>query len=381
MAAFLFPALNSLNATHCSAFDSLICIMLLSLIVRSKLMERNLAPTIYVRKQKPKKSVVFDTYWEFAVKRQDAFYARLSGAAAPWSDDPIIQTYKFTNAYRASDRVSQYLIKNVIYSDNWSTTDTFLRILLFKLFNKIETWELLESQFGEVSLKTFDVENYSAVLDNAMAAGGRIYSAAYIMPSGSRKKYGHIKKHRFHLLLINNLIKDGFPQEVSTVQSMQEGYELLLGIESVGKFLAYQFITDFNYSEIIDFQESDFVVPGPGALDGIKKSFVSLGEYAPEDVIRMMFDEQEEQFERLGLEFRSLWGRPLQLIDCQNLFCEVDKYSRVAHPEVAGISGRTRIKQTFKPRIKDLQVWYPPKWGINDKINYDSTPREGVLAL
>ena len=51
--------------------------------------------------------------------------------------------------------------------------------------------------------------------------------------------------------------------------------------------------------------------------------------------------------DRLGLEFRSLWGRRLQLIDCQNLFCEVDKYARVRHPEVVGVSGRTRIKQKY----------------------------------
>src|SRR5665213_109406 len=47
------------------------------------------------------------------------------------------------------------------------------------------------------------------------------------------------------------------------------------------------------------------------------------------------------QFSRLGLKFRSLFGRPLQLIDCQNLFCEVDKYARYAHPEVIGVTGRT----------------------------------------
>ena len=39
----------------------------------------------------------------------------------------------------------------------------------------------------------------------------------------------------------------------------------------------------------------------------------------------------------------------MQLIDCQNLFCEVDKYARHAHPEVRGISGRTRIKQSYRP--------------------------------
>jgi hypothetical protein len=81
-----------------------------------------------------------------------------------------------------------------------------------------------------------------------------------------------------------------------------------------------------------------------------------------------MADRQEREFERLGLTFRSLFGRPLQLIDCQNLFCEVDKYSRVFHPDIEGRSGRTRIKQRFAPKAAPIQYWYPPKWGINESI-------------
>jgi hypothetical protein len=84
-----------------------------------------------------------------------------------------------------------------------------------------------------------------------------------------------------------------------------------------------------------------------------------------------MADNQEREFERLGIKFQTLWGRPLQLIDCQNLFCEVDKYARVAHPEIAGISGRTRIKQKFSPTGSLDLPWYPPKWGINSKIEAD----------
>jgi hypothetical protein len=79
-------------------------------------------------------------------------------------------------------------------------------------------------------------------------------------------------------------------------------------------------------------------------------------------------DRQQGEFERLNLPFQSLWGRPLQLIDCQNLFCEVDKYSRLKHPEITGISGRTRIKQKFRPNPSPVDYWYPPKWGLNEKI-------------
>ena len=77
-------------------------------------------------------------------------------------------------------------------------------------------------------------------------------------------------------------------------------------------------------------------MPGPGARDGIHKCFDDLGGLSETDIIRLVTDRQEYEFEQLGLEFRSLWGRPLQLIDCQNLFCEVSKYARVVHPDVEG---------------------------------------------
>ncbi len=75
--------------------------------------------------------------------------------------------------------------------------------------------------------------------------------------------------------------------------------------------------------------------------------------------------------------FPSPVGSPLQLIDCQNLFCETDKYARVAHPEVQGISGRTRIKQTYRPKSNPISLWYPPEWGINEAVKATHEKRAG----
>ena len=115
-------------------------------------------------------------------------------------------------------------------------------------------------------------------------------------------------------------------------------------------------------------------MPGPGAIDGIRKCFSDTGGMSDADVIRVMAERQEAEFERLGLDFRTLWGRRLQLIDCQNLFCEVDKYARVVHPEASGASGRTRIKQKFRPHPDPIEYWYPPKWGINDAVGASARP-------
>jgi hypothetical protein len=168
--------------------------------------------------------------------------------------------------------------------------------------------------------------------------------------------------------MLERMMADRLPDRLAQARSMQDGFEKLRSYPTIGDFLAYQFIIDVNYSEITDFSEMDFVVPGPGARDGLRKCFVDPGGLNEPELIRLMADLQEQEFERYGLDFESLWGRRLQLIDCQNLFCEVGKYARVVHPHVIGKTGRTRIKQKFQPISKRVDPFYPPKWKINDKI-------------
>jgi hypothetical protein len=303
---------------------------------------------------------VFDTYWQFAVERQEIFFRRISGLSAPWTADPILGTYRFTNVFRASDRVSQYLIRNVIYEGNQSEEEVFFRTLLFKLFNKIDTWELLQDRVGPVCWKTFDLSRYSAALNEAFRIGRRLYSAAYIMPA---PPFGASRKHNNHINLLYKMMSDRVPSKITTAVSLEEVFNLLRSYPSVGDFLAFQFAIDLNYSGLTNFSEMDFVAAGPGARSGIRKAFSDTAGLTEEDVIRAVTEFASRELDRLGLTLRSLWGRPLQLIDCQNLFCEVDKYSRVAHPEFSG-DGRTRIKQRFVPTVRPTPQVYPPKWRL-----------------
>lgn len=322
-----------------------------------------------VRRRLPTPSVVFDTYWRFATERQEIFFRRLRGGSAPWTSDPVLREHKFTNAYRASDRVSQYLIQKVIYRRELPLRDAVLRVLLFKIFNKIETWEFLEEALGEVVESEFSIERLDRLLTRALEAGASIYSSAYIMPSGPAS-IRQPRKHRMHLELLADILRQAIPERLASAASMTEMYNILVSLPSIGPFLAYQFAIDLNYSPHFEFSEMDFVMPGPGARDGIRKCFTSLGDYFESDVIRWVADRQAEEFAARGLTFKSLWGRPLQLIDCQNLFCEVDKYARVVHPEVLGHTGRTRIKQRFLPRGPTPVPWFPPKWGLNPNGTY-----------
>lgn len=325
--------------------------------------------TVSIAGDKVATTPVFYAYWRFAAERQRIFFRRLQHTKGPLTDDPILKLFKFTNTYRASDRVSQFLIRNVIYRDDLPNDENnlFFRILLFKLFNKIETWQLLEAELGPLTWETFAFNHYDDLLSSRMRQGERIYSAAYIMPSASNV-FGHPLKHRNHLRMLAHLIEHKYPERLTHCKTMANAFELFLSIPTIGPFLAYQFVTDLNYSTLTAFSEDEFVVAGPGALDGIEKCFLGASKLDSTNIIRYMWNTQERHFADQGIEFRTLWGRPLQLIDCQNLFCEISKYARVAFPEFGGLAGRKRIKQKFVSAGTLPVPWYPPKWNLNSRI-------------
>lgn len=322
-------------------------------------------------------SAVFDTYWRFAAARQGVYLSRLSDAPGPWTLDPILAENRFTNCFRAADRVSQFLIREVAYQGSQEATEQIFRVLLFKLFNRVGTYQLLQEQIGVPTVATFDVDTYEDVLGRAFARGSRLYSAAYVIPP---PRLGAERKHTNHLRFLRTILDQGVPEAIAASRSMREAYTVLRQLPTLGDFLAYQFVIDVNYSTAVDFSEMDFVVPGPGAKDGIRKCFGPQSAGIEAEVIAYMAATQQDHFERLGLDFPGLFGRPLQLVDCQNLFCEVDKYARVAHPSVSGLSGRTRIKQRFNPVPAPVPAWFPPKWGINHRIA-DTASRSKPVQL
>ncbi|MHA6620306.1 nucleotide kinase domain-containing protein [Pseudonocardia sp. DLS-67] len=320
------------------------------------------ARTLQVAGRTLEPTPVFDTYWLFAAERQAIYEARLSGRPGPWTTDPVLLRHRFTNCFRAADRVSQFLIQQVSYGGSQRLEEVVFRTLLFKMFNRVSTWRLLEAAIGEISWARFDLAAYDEVLTAAFAAGTKLYSPAYVVPP---PRLGAERKHTNHLRLLELMMTTGLPEQAAGGGSLQELFRTLASYPAMGDFLAYQFAIDLNYSAVLAFDEMEFVVPGPGARDGIRKCFGPAADGIEPEIIRYMAENQDNHFDRLGLAFSGLRGRPLQLVDCQNLFCEVDKYARVAHPDIAGHSGRSRIKQLFAPVPEPVTDWFPPKWGLN----------------
>lgn len=314
-----------------------------------------------------KREKIYNLYWYFAAERQNIFYKKLNGEKAPWTQDYILQEYKFCNTYRASDRVSQYLIKNVIYNGKkYNYEDMIFRIILFKLFNKESTWEILCNEFEDITLSNFKFKDYCSILENARNEGRKIYTDAYM--SCANKVFGYEKKHENHLALLEKMFKeDKVQNKIIESKNMEEAFNIIKEYPLIGNFMAYQLITDINYSEVVNFSEREFTIVGPGSERGIKKCFLDLGNMSKEDIIKWMCDHQEEEFSKLGIKFKKLGNRPLQYIDCQGLFCEIDKYCRQAVPELK--SNRIRIKKKYIPKEEKIEYIYPKKWNI-DLNNY-----------
>jgi hypothetical protein len=68
------------------------------------------------------------------------FARRVAGEPGPWTGDPILRAFKFCNVYRAADRVSQYMIRDVCYHDQPCTDeDRLFQIVAFRTFSKTAT--------------------------------------------------------------------------------------------------------------------------------------------------------------------------------------------------------------------------------------------------
>lgn len=305
-----------------------------------------------------------DMFWRFAYERQLIFERRRKGVEPPWTMDSILSNNRFTNPYRAADRVSQYLIRRVQYSPDASqdAAELVFRTLLFRIFNKIETYESLKRYLdGHPTLSSFDPNLYGAILTESMEAGHKIWSGAYMMSGAPGEP-----KHRTFLQILYEIMEGTF-YDVRDAETYEDVYRALLG-PRVGGFLAMQFATDINYSTAVNFDENDWIMPGVGALRGAKKLNPDVN---PADLIYDLTARQEDEFARRHLHFPWLGGmRRLHLIDVQNLLCEFDKYTREAAPDLTVRRIPMKIKNRFDiweaAKHEPIRYFYPPKWHLSD---------------
>lgn len=141
------------------------------------------------------------------------------------------------------------------------------RIVLFNLFTKIETWELLDSKLGPLTWARYSRQDYQRVLTRAKRGGATLYTGAFQKPA---PHFGFSEAHMNHLCLLEVLMENDLAGRFLGAKYMDEVYEYLVSFPSMGEFSTYQLMLNLSYSEVLNFSDSDFVVPGPGASSGLK---------------------------------------------------------------------------------------------------------------
>jgi 5-hmdU DNA kinase-like protein len=254
----------------------------------------------FVPRRPPQATVVFETYWRFAAERQAILFRRLKGKPPPWTDDPILRSVRFANAYRAGDRrTSQLLIRRVIYEDATYHRGTVFRTLLFRFFNLAATGRsrrppstsrrLHKRSKTIIRLRARTPLRASSHLCRRRGDCGNM---------GSNSSYCDSCSRRHRTADCGSEVAGG-------------SLDALCRYPSIGPFLAYQLAIDLNYGPTPYFDEMDFVAVGPGAREGIEKCFDSRAGWSDEEIIRWVADCQELEFGSRGLVFSRLWG-----VDC-----------------------------------------------------------------
>ncbi|KAF8235846.1 hypothetical protein L208DRAFT_1391644 [Tricholoma matsutake] len=329
---------------------------------------QSLAKPISLKGIQLRPTVVFDTFWRFAAERKVVDDRRRAGLRQPWTDDPIIQKFHFCNTFRVLDKVSQYIIREVIEKGSQDPQELVFRITLFNLFTKIETWELLIRELGPLTWLRFNRNSYQRVLNRAKKEGVTLYTGAFQKPA---PHFGYSDAYMNHLYLLEILMESDLTGRLLNAEYMAEVYEYLISFPSMGAFSTYQLMLNLTYSDVLNFSNMDFVVPGPGASSGLSKMFGDSLKGAKaavpgieEDIIRWLAKHQNAHFKRLGLKFSGLGPDrlPMALADIEHLLCEVDKYSRMAHPKLKG--KRTELRGMFNPspKIYPAKPTLPKAW-------------------
>lgn len=147
--------------------------------------------------------------------------------------------------------------------------------------------------------KGFNEAAYVAELGNAWNNGVKIWNIAYMQ--NDLQNYAHVspKKYPRYIRLLKDMMSTDVTGKLQAAKTYQDPFQVLHAYPLYEDFIGMQHLTDINYSEVINFDEDDFIVPGPGALNGIRKCWGILPVgVTPSDIIHGWVKDQDKFSQR-----------------------------------------------------------------------------------
>lgn len=275
-----------------------------------------------------------DLFFRYISERHRIFKKKsMDKKPSPWTKDPILKKYKFTNVFRDLDTGTRYVIEKIIPHCDFPEKVIF-NLIIYRLYNKIETFEVIGIQDPyEFNHKVIESELHRLmklkipVFTNAFT----VSSYHWINPNNDKisNTAELLSWIQDEIEVITSKIMEGENSEVT--------YKTLLSIKGIGKFLAYQIAVDIGYWNKEVFNESKFVVAGPGCRKGIDYVFQSRGDLSYEESIFYIETLQDELFDRVDVKPKKLFSdreiKKLNVMAIENCFCEISKYLKAYYGE------------------------------------------------
>lgn len=286
-----------------------------------------------------------EDFFAFINERHSIYLARKQDMKKPWTDDKILQQYKFTNVFRELDRgtvaLRKYLWPRVQGVSEYSKDDLemiFWHVCWYRLFNEVSNltdWSTLPADPMELQYR----------LNAKYHRDEKIFTSAHMTTgvSGESKLVTYMRAvmdawdHREELTF--KIMRD---------ETLEAAYSHVIRLYMMGPFVTYEVVTDLRWTPLLR-QAPDKLTwanVGPGAKRGMERlgmeptveSMVSLHEMGLDYLSCSLMDHYVDASDA----FTWLDGKnypPFELREIEHCLCEFDKYER-ARTEV----GRPRQK-------------------------------------
>lgn len=291
-------------------------------------------------------------FFAYARERHEIYLRRKSGAPAPWTEDPILRKYRFTNVFRELDRTTLWFAKYVREPHTKHVGELLLATVLFRWFNRIETGETLFCQPNLMTKKSLFEEFVEALdlkgpakavnlLRSALLKQGPPWTTgAYIINTagvgtGKTKLDGVLAQ--FQLFIKRDWQKHAEQMEAFK-HSMEDFCRWLGESPGMGPFMCYEVACDLRWTPLLNRARDidSWANPGPGARRGSARirnmGSTTKGKPAADSVEGSM-----EIMRDLLIKSRSSiaywpeetedWPR-WEMREVEHTLCEWDKYER-----------------------------------------------------
>lgn len=287
-------------------------------------------------------------------ERHKIYTLRFQGYPAPWTRDPILRKYKFTNVYRQLDRVTQEwqdrFCRLLHRGDKMTDGDLLFHVVMFRIFNWPETYDKLF--FG--MRNGWNFVKAVKLLDEMKAEKKQIFTGAYIVTSGGDSQPKHITICA--ALEVLHTRRHDMAYQIKSYKTLENAVDILQDIPTIGPFVAYEIACDLRFTRLLSHARDvqSWANPGPGAKRGIhrllwgtKERRKPMKQTAYVAAIRELYVHvtTNKLFDARGCEW------PFEMREIEHSLCEFDKYERVKNGD-----GRPRSK--FVPRKEPKKL--PP---------------------